>query len=172
MPAQAGAPIGGRSFNMTAHIDWTSDDEGVLYATGTQNSGISMFIKDRSLVFDYNAFDDHTIVRSPAQFSSAVATVGVELLRQSDRSASVSLMVDGEVVATGKVPWLMGTISSVGASVGYDAGSPVSQEYEGPIPILRQAPQGGDCTSVTARRRDSSSGDAFRDVEAVRIQLA
>ena len=39
-------------------------DEGVLWATGTENSGISVFVQDDRLVVDYNAFDDHTIVES------------------------------------------------------------------------------------------------------------
>ena len=39
-------------------------DEGVLYATGTENSGISVFVQDDRLVVDYNAFGDHTVVES------------------------------------------------------------------------------------------------------------
>ena len=36
----------------------------MLWATGTENSGISMFVQDDRLVVDYNAFDDHTVVES------------------------------------------------------------------------------------------------------------
>ncbi len=135
MPMQAGAPIGGRSFDMTAHIECDPGHEGVLYATGTQNSGVSFFVRNDHLVFDYNAFDDHTIVRSDGPIPVGTATVGVQVRRQADRSASVTLTVDGAVVGEGTIPWIMGTISSVGASIGYDSGSPVSLEYEGPFPF-------------------------------------
>ncbi len=165
MPAQAGAPIGGRSFNMTAEVTWQPGDDGVLYATGTQNSGISLFVKQDHLVFDYNAFDDHTIVKSPSQLSSDVKTVRVEVLRQNDRSASVSLSVDGDVVATGKIPWLMGTISSVGTSVGYDAGSPVSQEYDSPF---RFAGQLHKVEIALLSRRDAEAREAEMRAEMSR----
>ena len=37
---------------------------GVLYATGTENSGVSLFVQDDRLVFDYNCFGDHHVVGS------------------------------------------------------------------------------------------------------------
>ena len=62
LPMQAGAPMGGRSWALTGRVDDVAD--GVLFATGTENSGISVFVQDGNLVLDYNAFDDHTIVAS------------------------------------------------------------------------------------------------------------
>jgi len=135
LPAQAGAPIGGRSFDMTATVATGADREGVLYATGTQNSGVAFFVNDGRLVFDYNAFDDHTIVRSAEPLPDSATELRVELRRGDDRVAAVTLLVDGEPVGSGTIPWLMGTISSVGASIGYDAGSTVSVEYEGAFPF-------------------------------------
>ena len=132
LPSQAGPAIGGRSFSITADLTRTQGDDGVLFASGTQNSGVSFFVGDDHLVFDYNAFDDHTIVRSAAALPPGESKVTVELHRRADRSAGVTLSVDEEVVAAGTIPWLMGTISSVGASIGHDAGSAVSNEYRSP----------------------------------------
>jgi arylsulfatase A-like enzyme len=126
LPMQAGAPIGGRSWDLTAHVDGPA--EGVLFATGTENSGLSAFVKDGHLVFDYNAFDDHTVVRSAEPIASDASRLKVEF-RRRDRQASVRLLVDDTRVAAGEIPWVMSTISSVGASVGRDQGSPVSREY-------------------------------------------
>jgi hypothetical protein len=42
-------------------------DEGVLIATGNENSGCSVFVQDGKLVVDYNAFGDHTIVESSVE---------------------------------------------------------------------------------------------------------
>ncbi len=64
IPAQASAAIGGRSFDLTARVTRGPGDEGVLWATGTENSGISVFVQHDRLVVDYNAFDDHTVVES------------------------------------------------------------------------------------------------------------
>jgi arylsulfatase len=56
MPAQAGARIGGRSWNLAATIDRPPGAGGVLYASGNQNSGLSLFIQGGRLLFDYNCF--------------------------------------------------------------------------------------------------------------------
>ena len=45
----------------------------------------------------------------------------------------VTLTVDGNIVGSGEIPWMMSTISSVGMSVALDAGSPVSREYAAPF---------------------------------------
>ena len=39
---------------------------GVLYASGTENSGVSLFVQDDRLVLDYNCFGDHYLVESAA----------------------------------------------------------------------------------------------------------
>ena len=57
IPNQASAAIGGRSFDLTARVTRQAGDEGVLYATGTENSGISVFVQGDRFVVDYNAFD-------------------------------------------------------------------------------------------------------------------
>ena len=36
----------------------------MLYASGTENSGVSLFIQDDRLVLDYNCFGDHHVVES------------------------------------------------------------------------------------------------------------
>lgn len=127
LPMQAGAPMGGRSWRLTGRVDDVAD--GVVFATGTENSGISIFVKAGHLVLDYNAFDDHTLVRSDVAIGSGAREFSVEFLRVAGRQGLVRLQVDGTPVGSGEVPWVMATISSVGASIGRDLGSPVSREY-------------------------------------------
>ena len=64
LPGQAAAAIGGRAFDLTAAVTREPGQDGVLFATGTANSGISVFVQHDRLVVDYNAFDDHTIIES------------------------------------------------------------------------------------------------------------
>ncbi len=50
-------------------------------------------------------------------------------------SGTLSLLIDGEEVASGALALVMRVISSVGSSVGEDAGSPVSPMYVSPNPF-------------------------------------
>ena len=131
MPSQVGAAIGGRNFDLWAEVDLEVGDGGVLYATGTQNAGLSLFIQDGNLVFDYNAFGDHAIVES-GQLPLGPHRVGVRVERGQGMSGKATLLVDGEAVAEKDLALVMRVISSVGSSVGEDVGSAVSQRYEAP----------------------------------------
>ncbi len=135
IPAQAAAAIGGRSFDLTARVSRGPGDEGVLYATGTENSGISVFVQGDRLVVDYNAFGDHTVVESSLPVPEGDATLQVRFRRGERRSGTVEVAVDGVECGQGDLPLYMRMISSVGASVGYDHGSAVSSRYPGPFPF-------------------------------------
>ena len=136
MGSQSAVPVGGRSWNLTASVtcgagsdgdggggsggSGGSDSDGagggdgrdgVLFATGTENAGFSIFLDDGYLVFDYNAFDDHTIVRSSAAVSAGDHKLGLEFHRGPSRTAQARLLIDGEMVGEGHIPWIMATIS-------------------------------------------------------------
>ncbi len=135
MPGQASAAIGGRSFDLTAMITRAAGDDGVLYATGTQNAGLSVFVQHDRLVVDYNAFDEHTILESDVPVPAGDATVGVQVRHGDDRTGTVSILIDGAPAGSADLPLFMQIMSSVGPSVGYDHGSPVSNRYEAPFPF-------------------------------------
>ncbi|MDJ0768984.1 MAG: arylsulfatase [Ilumatobacter sp.] len=130
---QAAAAIGGRSFDLTAQVTRAAGDDGVLYATGTQNAGISVFVQDDRLVVDYNAFDDHTILSSNIVVPAGESALTVKVRRGDDWAGSLALEVDGQPAGAATLPLFMRMMSSVGASVGYDNGSPVSQRYRAPF---------------------------------------
>jgi arylsulfatase len=133
LPAQAGAALGGRSFDMTATIDRDASDEGVLYATGTENAGFSFFVQDGKLVFDYNAFGVHEIVVSDRDVPVGSSVVGLQVRRTGRSTGTAAVLIDGELCGKTDLPLLMLVISSVGPSVGYDHGSPVSERYRSPF---------------------------------------
>ncbi len=135
MPAQAGAAIGGRDVDMVATVSRGPGDDGVIFATGTENSGMSVFVQDDRLVVDYNAFDDHTIVVSDAEVPTGDSVLTVKLRRAEGSAGSVALEVDGVPSGSADLPLLMRIMSSVGASIGHDHGSAVSQRYTGPFPF-------------------------------------
>ncbi len=134
LPAQVGASIGGRSYDLHAVIDRPAGADGVLYATGTQNSGVSVFVQDDRLVFDYNCFGDHHVVESTRVVPVGKAVVGVRF-RRHGKTGAATLVIDDEECGTLDIPLVMRMMSSTGPSVGYDHGSPVSERYDGPFPF-------------------------------------
>jgi arylsulfatase len=135
IPSHVSASPGGRGFHLTARLTRAPGDEGVIYATGTENSGLSAFVQGDRLVFDYNAFDDHTVVESEVEVPVGDSVVEVRLRRTSRRTGNVEVVVDGAVCGSADLPFMMSMISSIGASIGEDHGSAVSGRYEAPFPF-------------------------------------
>lgn len=133
IPAQASAAIGGRGFDLTASITREAGQEGVLWATGTANSGIAVFVQDDRLVVDYNAFDDHTIVASSIAVPTGDVALTARFRRGDASSGTIEIAVDGAPAGRADLALYMRMISSVGASVGADAGSAVSARYAAPF---------------------------------------
>jgi len=135
MPSQASAAIGGKSFDLTARVTRGSGDAGAIYATGTENSGISVFVQDDRLVVDYNAFDQHTILESEIDIPPGDATLVVRLRRRAGRAGEMAIAVNGSPAGHAELPLFMRMMSSVGPSVAYDHGSAVSTRYAAPFPF-------------------------------------
>ena len=96
-----------------ATIERAAGAGGVLFATGTENRGVSVFVVDDRLVFDYNCFGDHHVATSTrpcrsARPPSASASVG------SASGTEATLVIDGEDSGAVEVPFVMSMISSVG----------------------------------------------------------
>ena len=134
MPAQVGPGIGGRSWDMDVQIERAGGENGVLYATGTASSGISLFVENEHLVLDYNEFGVHHVVESKRTVPTGASIVGVRF-RRTGRNGFADLVIDGDACGHLDVPFVMNIISSIGPSVGYDHGSPVSTRYADSFPF-------------------------------------
>ncbi len=162
LPAQVAPSLGGRGWDMAAVIDRPAGAGGVLYATGTQNSGVSLFVQEDRLVLDYNSFGDHQVVESSVPVPSGPSVVGVRF-RRSGKGGAATLVIDGDACGAVDIPFAMTMISSVGPSIGYDHGSPVSERYTGPFPFegtlsrlevtLIGRPPAGDTSGEEAEER-------------------
>ncbi|MEY4950336.1 MAG: putative arylsulfatase [Pseudomonadota bacterium] len=135
LPAQASAAIGGRSFDLAAKVTRRKGEDGVLFATGTENSGFSFFVQGNRLVFDYNAFDDHVVIESDVEVPEGTSTLAVKVRRLSSRGGAAEIEIDDRPCGHADLPLLMLIMSSVGPSVGYDHGSAVSTRYTAPFPF-------------------------------------
>ncbi len=130
IPPQAAAGIGGRSWNLDARLHRPRGAQGVVMATGNENAGVSLFIQDDRLVFDYNVFGDHHVLVSSDEVPTGDVTVGVRF-RRGKSDADVALVIADAVVGSMHLPLLMRFISSIGMSIGHDGASSVSTRYEG-----------------------------------------
>ncbi len=164
MPAQAGARISGRSWDLDATIDRPAGAGGVLYATGNQNSGLSLFIQNDRLVFDYNCFGEHHLAESDIDVPAGPCVVGVRFRGAAGGSGQATLVIDGAECGQVAIPFVMLIISSIGSSVGYDDGSPVSRRYASPyafegtltrvdIQIVSRAGKDGDQVAAANARQ-------------------
>ena len=131
--SQPSPSVGGRAFDLTAELTFAAGDQGVLWATGNENSGCSIFVQNGRLVVDYNAFDDHTIVESEIEVPAGDVTLGVHLERDGRMTGWVEVSIDGEVCGRTDIPFYMRMVSSVGSSIGEDHGSAVSARYQAPF---------------------------------------
>ncbi len=164
IPGQASAAIGGRSFDLTATITRQKNDQGVLFSTGTENSGISIFIQNERFVVDYNAFDDHSVVRSDIEIPIGYSTLRAQF-RRLKRGGEITIYVNEEPSGSIEIPLFMRMISSVGSSIGYDHGSAVSPQYESPFPFSGELHQ---IEIQLAARRASDADQAQARAENAR----
>ena len=128
LPAQASPAIGGRNWDMEARVTMRDGDAGVLYASGTENSGLSLYVENDRLVFDYNIFGEHHVVESERTIGSGDHVLAIRF-RRGGKTGTATLAIDDDEVGSLDVPFVMRTMSSVGPSVGYDHGSPVALSY-------------------------------------------
>jgi hypothetical protein len=133
IPPQAAARINARSWDFDAVIDRQAGDGGVLYATGNQSSGLSIFIQDERLVFDYNFFGAHYVAESQIPVPAGRSIVGVRFRGFAASPGHALLVIDGAECGRVDVPFVMLILSSIGASVGFDHGSAVSPRYQSPF---------------------------------------
>jgi arylsulfatase len=166
LPGQVAPALGGRGWDMTAFIERPEGAGGVLYASGTENSGVSLFVQDDRLVFDYNCFGDHHVLVSDHPVAVGTTVVGVQF-RRTGKGADATLVLDGRPAGTMAVPFAMTMISSVGPSIGYDHGSPVSERYTGHFPfegeltrldvtLVRNTPGDGQAAAGAGQRAGMS----------------
>jgi len=128
MPAQAAASLGGRSWDLDAYVRLDAGRGGVLYASGTENSGFSFYVDEGRLIFDYNIFGEHHVLRSSVPVPAGSSVLSLRF-RRTGKDGSATMAVDGNDAGTLAIPFVMRTMSSVGPSVAYDHGSPVAAGY-------------------------------------------
>jgi arylsulfatase len=126
-----------RACNSVVRVELDAPDvaQGVLYALGGVAGGVSLYVADGHLVYEYNALMlKRTVMRAPKPLSAGRHVVEVHtsvVSRQLGTPGRLSLHVDGEKVAEAllfyTVPMLFTATETF--NVGKDLGSPVALDY-------------------------------------------
>lgn len=135
MPEFCAPALGNKPNVVTIDADIPVDANGVLYKLGSGAGGLTCFVEDGILCYEYNLFlIQRTKIRAKDRLPSGKARIEVETGYVERRPAGplkVTLKVNGTVVAEGTVPVsapLLFTANDC-LDIGVALGSPVSLDY-------------------------------------------
>jgi len=133
VPSDVAPTLGSRTWTVSAEVDRPDASiQGVIAAQGTQNGGYSWYIKDNKMVFDYNIFAEHHVVRSDTEVPIGRIPLEIRFVRDGD-TGKITLVMEGQECGTIQVPFVMRMISSTGLDIGKDSLSPVTDDYAAPF---------------------------------------
>ena len=142
MPESAAPKLGKVDSLVTMDVDVPANANGVLYALAGFSGGITCYVRDGFLCYEFNLFEvQRTKLRSKAKLPSGKVKVEVEskLAAKIGGPMDVTLKVNGNVVAQGQVPAAMSLhfTSNATFDIGTDLDSPVSLDYfdQAPFPF-------------------------------------
>jgi arylsulfatase len=135
MPEFAAPKLGKFNNVVSMEVDMPADANGVLYALGGFSGGLSCYVKEGILSYEYNLFEiDRTQIKAKDKLPVGKTKIEVEtklLALRPGSPAQITLKVNGKEVATGKVPITapMAFTANDCLDLGSDLGSPVSLDY-------------------------------------------
>ena len=140
MPESAAPKLGKNSSLVTMDVDVPANANGVLYALAGFSGGITCYVKDGYLNYEFNLFEvQRTKIRSNTQLPQGKVKVEVEsrLVDKIGGPMDVTLRANGEVVGQGRVPAAMSLhfTSNATFDIGEDLDSPVSLDYYDQAPF-------------------------------------
>ena len=134
MPESAAPKLGKNSSLVTMDVDVPPNANGVLYALAGFSGGVTCYVKDGFLNYEFNLFEvQRTKVRSKAKLPTGKVKVEVEskLTGGIGGPMDITLRVNGAVVGQGQVPAAMSLhfTSNATFDIGIDLDSPVALDY-------------------------------------------
>jgi arylsulfatase A-like enzyme len=141
MPEFCAPALGNRANLVTIDCDIPTDANGVLYALGGAGGGLTCFIDDGHLCFEYNLFIVmRTKIRSEQPLPTGKAQIQVETTYTEVRPGgpvNITMRVNGDVVASGVVPVSAPLVFSANdcLDIGRCLGGAVSLDYFDKMPF-------------------------------------
>jgi arylsulfatase len=135
MPEFTAPALGNKENVVTIEANIPANASGVIYALGGFSAGLSLYIKDGVLSYEYNLFEiQRTQIKANEKMASGKSTIEVTTTYAKKRPAgplNIVIKVDGKEVANGLVPVSapLGFTVNDCLDIGIDLGSPVSIDY-------------------------------------------
>lgn len=135
VPEFTAPKVGARSNLVTIEAELQPASQGVLYALGAFSGGLSLWVEDGKLTYEYNLFEIvRTRLQSTGPLPSGKVKIEVETRKVGKDHAGpldVVIRVDGKEVAKGRVPRSapLTFTANDAFDVGRDSYSPVSLAY-------------------------------------------
>jgi arylsulfatase A-like enzyme len=133
MPEFTAPSLGKRSNHVTIDVEVSQDASGVLYALGGASGGVTLYVDQGQLVYEYNMLIiERTTAKSETKLTPGKHKIEVdETIAKPGAPADVIIKVDGQEVARAKVKRTVpgAFTASETFDVGVDLGSPVSLDY-------------------------------------------
>ncbi len=125
------------SYTLTAYVNTSGNDsEGVLFSIGGRFAGLSLYVKDKHLVFDYNLFNmKHYRVSSINEVPEGEATLGFEFEKTGRWKGEGRLFINGNEEGSVDMSFTVPARYSFeeGLEVGQDPQTPVTDDYQSPF---------------------------------------
>ena len=135
MPEFAAPKLGRVNNLVSMEVEVPENASGVLYALGAFSGGLSCYVKDGVLCYEYNLFEiERTQIKAKEKLAAGKVKIEVESKSAEAKPASpleVILRVNGKEVAKGRVPITapLAFTANDCLDIGSDLGSPVSLDY-------------------------------------------
>ena len=141
MPEFCAPALGNKPNIVTIDADIPANANGVLYKLGANSGGLTCFVEDGILCYEYNLFIiQRTKIRAKQKLPAGKVKIEVETTYVVPRPGgplSITMKVNGQVVATGQVPISAALIFTANdcLDIGMALGSPVSLDYFDKMPF-------------------------------------
>ena len=134
IPEFSAAKIGRKHNLITLNVDMPINANGVLFAIGGSGGGLTCYMMDGYLNYEYNGFIiEKTKIKSPQKLVAGATKIEI-LLEPTEGTivvpGKVSIKVNDKSIGEATVPHLVNLVfSTEGFEVGRDEHAPVSSEY-------------------------------------------
>jgi arylsulfatase len=141
VPEAVAVNVRNRSHEVTADVDVRDGTvpNGVLVAVGSALGGWVLYALDGRLHYVHNlAGKERHHVESNVDIAAGAHTLGFRFDRTADYAGRGTLLVDGEPVGAGDIPFFTPvrfSITGSGLSVGYELGPAIGVGYRAPFPF-------------------------------------
>jgi arylsulfatase len=139
VPEPVAVNVRDRSHTITAEVTVPTGvtPSGVLVALGSVLGGWTLYLLDGRLRYVHNLVGkEQHLVGSDVVVGAGSHTLAMRYERTAPFAGDVTLHVDGDVVATGSVPFFTParfSITGSGLTCGYEVGPAISREYSAPF---------------------------------------